>query len=911
MDHDGDKALSSDEVARFLVGEAEWERTQAEIKRKQDLCRQRMGKAASSFEEMDAGGNGFISIAEFAAFLKKTRPEMSKNEVGEAFTETAGADGQISQQELFNCVGLGDDKIHELEMEQIRKSLALLNPAAEITPDVIAETFTDMDDDDDKRVTVNEAFNYYKKQLPTCRGNFCDAPAFYDIVYLIDGDNNGKASREEAIKAFGDADLDNSGTLSQREVAGFVNNAANQTAVNGVFDSNHDGKVTPAEVMNIFTTQDANSDGVVSLKEFLTFVDAPQQEAQRAEALTEHFDNNGDGVVSDSELRQGVQDMDKDNSGDISVAEFVEVVTPPLDLAEDKNLASAALALCDTNGDGACSEDEMAVLMKRIDLNLDGVLTVSEFVAWAQSSDDRAAKLALLDTTGDGEISTAEAAAGFDKVDVVQGQDASPGVITKEEMGTFVNATVSAIAEKVEAVETLVNAHTAEEQLEEHKENMVAIFNLSEDQSSTTEPTAEAVGSAALAAMDPTSPETTTVAEVVAAVESQMPKNLQEEVDFFAAFLELADKDEDKKLSPAEIVALFKEIDSNNNGKLERKELEDWILAGNDAADRARSMSVIFPPVKVAPGEPSVDPVDTVMDAVDIKPKNNEISVEELEAWITGNSITLEQKMAIIQMHDLDRSGVLERREIFEMFAVIDYDSDGRVIYTELKRWSSTPVREVEQAAAKTELVDGKGNDNGAMEASEVAVLIDSLDADKSGSVTLPELTEAIESAETKAAKAEAYLEVFDTNEDGNVTKEEITAIVKGTDSNKDNRISAIEAASFISEQPAVAVEEAAQEQAKLALADANGSKKVDENEIDMLINLMDTDRNGLVSRVEFANFMNSSIGTNGQHAAKTMLADTNGDGKLTAAEINVAFFLIDANADKMISRAEWVAFFI
>ena len=599
--------------------------------------------------------------------------------------------------------------------------------------------------------------------------------------------------------------------------------------------------------------------------------------------------------------------MDKDKSGDISVSEFVEVVTPPVNLAEDMKLASAALALCDTNGDGACSEEEMAVLMKRIDSNLDGVLTVSELVAWAQASDDRAAKLALLDTTGDGEISTPEVTEVFDKVDVAE---ASPGIITKDELATFVNATVTAAADKVEEVKTQVAALTADEELEEHKKNQDALWNRPDGQSSATEPISDAEGAAALAAVDSSSPETTTVSEVVDTLKTQMPGNLQAEVDFFAAFLDLADKNEDAHLSPAEIVALFKEIDTNNNGKLERQELEDWVLAGNDAADRARNMSAIFPTVPVLPNEPAVDPIGPVIDAMD-NDNTGDVSLDEMEKWIRGSAISIEQKKAIIELADSNRNGVLERREIHEMFAVIDYDKDGMVTATELRRWSSTPIREVEQTAAKTELVDRKGNDDGNIEASEIAALVESFDKDKSGDVTPQEFLDAVELAENKAEKAEAYMEVFDKNEDGKVTVEEIEAVVEAADTDNNKQISVSEAVALISQQPAVAAEEAVQDQAKLALVDTNNSKKVEDNEIDMFISLMDTDRNGLVSRGEFATFMNSSIGTAGQQAAKTMFADTNGDGKLSTPEINVAFFLIDANQDKFISRAEWVAFLV
>jgi len=354
----------------------------------------------------------------------------------------------------------------------------------------------------------------------------------------------------------------------------------------------------------------------------------------------------------------------------------------------------------------------------------------------------------------------------------------------------------------------MVNAITSEEKNEEHHENMEAIFDTTLTSTSESkegiaqgEPISNADAEAALKSADPTPDSPTTVGDLATSVASGKPAgDLEDNMDEFKAFLKLADESNDDRVEPSEVLALFEEIDTNKNGKLEKEEAEAWILAGNDAQKRINAMNVLFhiPPPPPPSPEPAPAPVvqwQLIIIQMCGGKNCQSVNKDQFNKW--ANALDFDAKKGLLDLADGNRDGKLEAREIHEMFTVIDYDSSGAITVTELSRWYSAPAKAAIDAPAKTEIVDT--NNDGIISAVEASAFAEKLDADKSGSVSMPELTQAIDQSETVAAKSEAYLETFDANKDGKVDDAEIKNVIKTADTNNDGKVDGKEFKIFIS----------------------------------------------------------------------------------------------------------------
>ena len=104
----------------------------------------------------------------------------------------------------------------------------------------------------------------------------------------------------------------------------------------------------------------------------------------RASAAFERQDRNGDGVLTEAEVRAGAQtrfaELDADRSNRLSWAEFRDA--PQADRGRRAGSPGEAFARLDRDGDGSLSRDEYADLSLRLfdaqDRNRDGRVTRAE-----------------------------------------------------------------------------------------------------------------------------------------------------------------------------------------------------------------------------------------------------------------------------------------------------------------------------------------------------------------------------------------------------------------------------------------------------------------------------------------------------------------------------------------------------
>ncbi|UUQ66169.1 EF-hand domain-containing protein [Pseudomonas fuscovaginae UPB0736] len=175
---------------------------------------------------------------------------------------------------------------------------------------------------------------------------------------------------------------------------------------------------------------------------------ATQRQQQFQKQLLAKLDTNGDGSISQDELKtaqskdgdnklladlsQNFTSLDSDSSGGISLDELAALKRPEHgNRAPDTQLADALLKALDSNGDGTLSNDELATglsnagsnadstsLFSALDKDSSGSLSVDELAAAfappappVQLSSSQL--FSQLDTDGDGSISQAELASAL------------------------------------------------------------------------------------------------------------------------------------------------------------------------------------------------------------------------------------------------------------------------------------------------------------------------------------------------------------------------------------------------------------------------------------------------------------------------------------------------------------------
>jgi Ca2+-binding EF-hand superfamily protein len=224
-----------------------------------------------------------------------------------------------------------------------------------------------------------------------------------------------------------------------------------QSLILSALDTNHDNIISADEIDNApasLRKLDKNGDGQITEDELRP----PSREPDPVDVLTQTLmalDKNGDGKIDKSELPERMQGMltrgDTNKDGVLSGDEVRAIAKaqveanlaadPPPPLRQD--LVTAAL---DSNHDHVISADEIAhapASLRTLDKNSDGRITEDEVRPPQRNPEEQITRLFTeLDKNNDGKISREEAAGGpleeiFERAD--QNKD---GFITRDELRT-------------------------------------------------------------------------------------------------------------------------------------------------------------------------------------------------------------------------------------------------------------------------------------------------------------------------------------------------------------------------------------------------------------------------------------------------------------------------------------------
>ena len=213
-------------------------------------------------------------------------------------------------------------------------------------------------------------------------------------------------SLNDVIAAFRKYDSDGDGHISRSELRGVM------------------GKFSEQDVDTIFALGDKDQSGGIDYQEFISMMMPNSQNilmgvSQQFKTITDikegfkRVDTNGDGAISRQELRNGMRLSDEqlavvfalgdiDQDGEISMAEFIRLMSPAASSAmtrlrncfRDITDVMIAFKKFDANNDGALSQQELISGMKTTGMNFD--------------NQDCANIFAMADLNQDGEISYVE-----------------------------------------------------------------------------------------------------------------------------------------------------------------------------------------------------------------------------------------------------------------------------------------------------------------------------------------------------------------------------------------------------------------------------------------------------------------------------------------------------------------------
>ena len=213
-------------------------------------------------------------------------------------------------------------------------------------------------------------------------------------------------SLNDVIAAFRKYDSDGDGHISRSELRGVM------------------GQFSEQDVDSIFALGDKDQSGGIDYQEFISMMMPNSQNilmgvSQQFKSITDikegfkRIDTNGDGAISRQELRNGMRLSDDqlavvfalgdiDQDGEISMAEFVRLMSPAASSAMTRlrncfrDIADVMIAFkkFDANNDGALSQQELIAGMKTTGMNFD--------------NQDCANIFAMADLNQDGEISYVE-----------------------------------------------------------------------------------------------------------------------------------------------------------------------------------------------------------------------------------------------------------------------------------------------------------------------------------------------------------------------------------------------------------------------------------------------------------------------------------------------------------------------
>merc|ERR1719239_1180851 len=379
--------------------------------------------AANSFKKIDINGDGMISKDEMRSCYLKLNPI----EVDSIFAlGDANGDGEIDLEEflavMVPAAGFSTSFSSSSNTTFIQKTSSSFSSSSSSTMKQSSTSFSSS--------STSMSFNSAQDVKSVFRKFDKNGDGHLDrseIKQMLQ--SSGKnASDQEVDQMFRQGDADGDGLIDIQEFTMLMFPAAAQTltklqqsynSLNDViaafrkYDSDGDGHISRSElrgVMGKFSEQDVDSifalgdqdqSGRIDYQEFISMMMPNSQNilmavSQQFKTITDikegfkRVDTNGDGAISRQDLRNGMRLSDEqlavvfalgdiDQDGEISMAEFIRLMSPAASSAMTRlrncfrDIADVMIAFkkFDANNDGALSQQELISGMKTTGMNFD------------------------------------------------------------------------------------------------------------------------------------------------------------------------------------------------------------------------------------------------------------------------------------------------------------------------------------------------------------------------------------------------------------------------------------------------------------------------------------------------------------------------------------------------------------
>merc|ERR1711962_763376 len=443
-DIDNDGKISFCEFARMVLPSTD---------EKISVIKKTLGSAneiSAAFKKFDANNDGAISVQELKNGLRSTGVKFNDQEIEVIFAVAdLNGDGEISEAEFDNLMGTavsfgrvedvkaaffrfdknGDGAIDRNELKQMLAATGK-NPSDQ----EVDQLFRKGDADGDGQIDLGEFI-------------FLMFPAATATISKL---QKSFKNLNEVKSAFRKFDVDGDGHITRNELRQVMS------------------KFSDAEVDQVFAIGDMDKSGGIDYQEFVSMMvpnsvatikklSANFKSVTDIKTAFKRFDADGDGQITRNEMKNGMRCSDAeldiiyalgdlDGDGEISVGEFIRVMSPSTAAALQR-FRNTFACLADVNSDGEICYDEFVAMMfpaaasalakfrkhhrtlknakhafDSYDVDGDGEITYEELVGGTggdYSANEISAIFAMGDTDQDGKISFLE----FSKIMIPSCQD--------------------------------------------------------------------------------------------------------------------------------------------------------------------------------------------------------------------------------------------------------------------------------------------------------------------------------------------------------------------------------------------------------------------------------------------------------------------------------------------------------
>jgi len=848
FDKDGDGSLQKEELSAAMKSSGE---SFSDI------------EVDAIFSLGDVDGDGEITLEEFIKLMSPSAANVvarisksfkNLNDVKAAFKKIdVDGDGLLSKQEMLQGGKFDSEEVNSIfELGDVNgdgdidmgEFISIMYPSAVEVALQVSQTFKSIDDvkvafaqldkDGDGSISKQEmassTFRFNGAQIDAifALGDVNDdgaidldefiavmCPSALSVVARLRGKFNNISAVKKAFLAI---DVDRDGVLSKAEIEG-------------------SGKFNSQEIDAIFIIGDINQDGDIDLEEFvglmipsagdaITRLSRNVKSLDDAKQLFQSLDKNGDGMISQEEMRgagnrftaQEVEAIfavgDINNDGEIDIDEFIGVLCPG---------ASTVVARLSKS---FTSLEEIKQGFKKLDLDNDGNISKQEMASAGLSDQEVNAIFALGDTNGDGEIDIDEfigtmcpsaTAVVYKVCQTFKGKDGAltafkamdldgDGVISKDEMAAAVLPAGAKLSKtEVDAIFKLGDANgDGEIDLEEFLAVMVPTVKTSYSASSSSSFSQTTITKTQISSIGMTFGSVTDAKAAFRRFDINgdgvMDKGEMQEMMNIAA---------GKKVNEAEVDILFKKGDVDGDGQID---LQEFIKLMFPQCSQALA--------KLQRSYKSIDEVKSAFIRFD-GDGDGHVTLQELKGVMP--SASAEELESIFALGDMDQSGGIDfaefiglmipnctailtkiannfssERQVIEGFKKIDANGDGAICKSELKNGLKLSDQEVEVVfalgdidqdgeislgefvrlmcpAAETGLAKFR---NSFRNIQEVVAAFKRFDSNCDGAISQQELVEGMKATGISFTSAEvkAIFILADVNEDGEVNYTEFVS---------------------------------------------------------------------------------------------------------------------------------------